>query len=171
MLQMAKEKLGKASGGYLSSGLNIGKKIIGYSDEATQANTDLETLGGWLTSNVPRMQGPQSDKDTLMYAQMAAKVGDKLTPIKDRLSAINTLEELNNKYINKQSVQPNILDELAKQVGTKSPLPDATTIPMTLPVKGGIPSGIITVKSAQEASVLPSGTQFMTPDGRLKVRP
>jgi hypothetical protein len=110
LLSMAEKLLPKATGSYAGAAYALGKKAVGVSDESTQANADLETLAGWLTSNVPRMQGPQSDKDTLMYAQMGAKVGDKTVPIQDRLSAVKTLRELNDKYTNPQ---PTVYDQEA----------------------------------------------------------
>ena len=98
MLDIAEELLPKATGSYAGTAVNIGKRVIGYSDEATQTNKKLKTLSGWLTSNVPRMEGPQSNYDIQVYMQMASDVGDTTVPYEDRLAALQTLRELNNKY-------------------------------------------------------------------------
>jgi hypothetical protein len=51
--------------------------------------------------------------------------------------------------------------------------PAATTAPQAPGAPMGAPptGGPVRVNTPQEALALPSGTQFMTPDGRLKVRP
>ena len=51
-----------------------------------------------MTSNVPRMQGPQSDKDVLLYKTMAAEVGNRNKPVSARMAALDTLEKLQSKY-------------------------------------------------------------------------
>lgn len=51
-----------------------------------------------MVSNVPRMEGPQSDFDVKNYREMAATVGDSTIPVKDRLAALDTLEQLQAKY-------------------------------------------------------------------------
>jgi len=97
-IQRAREYLPKATGSGLGALRDIGKGIVGRSDEQTQANAALETISGWLVSNVPRMEGPQSDFDVQNYKTMAAKVGNSTVPIGDRLAALDELEGLQTKY-------------------------------------------------------------------------
>jgi len=77
-------------------------QIIGYAPTSAVTAQELEVLGGWLTSNVPRMEGPQSDKDTAQYKLMAGSVGDRTLPIKTRLGAIKVLKDLQEKYKDSQ---------------------------------------------------------------------
>jgi hypothetical protein len=91
-------KEGKATGSTIGAGVAAGKKVFGVSDASTQANQDLELISGWMVANVPRMEGPQSNYDVQNYQKMAATVGDKTIPIEDRLSALRTLRQLQNKY-------------------------------------------------------------------------
>lgn len=56
------------------------------SDPAAQARA-LSTIQGWLTSNVPRMEGPQSNFDVMNYQQMTGMVGNEKLPIRTRLAA------------------------------------------------------------------------------------
>lgn len=97
-IQLARELLPKATGSYLGAAKNIGKRIVGTSDVETQANAKLKAISGWLTSNVPRMEGPQSNYDVQVYREMAANVGDTTLPFADRMAAIDTIEEINNRY-------------------------------------------------------------------------
>ena len=56
---------------------------------------------------MPKMSGPQSDKDVQMYREMAGELADDTKPIQTRLAALQTIEQLNNKYreINSRSGQ------------------------------------------------------------------
>lgn len=97
---------GNATGSIVGSAVASGKKAFGVSDASTQANKRLENIGAWMTANVPRMQGPQSDADRVYYQQMAGQVGDKTVPVKDRLAALKQLRVLQEKYKNIQGFNP-----------------------------------------------------------------
>lgn len=98
ILDKAEMLLPKATGSGLGAIGAAGKQFVGVSDEESQANAQLETLSGWLVSNVPRMEGPQSNFDVENYLEMAANVGDKSIPIQDRLAALQGLRALHEKY-------------------------------------------------------------------------
>jgi hypothetical protein len=72
--------------------------FFGKSTEGADAAAQLDTIAGWMTANVPRMQGPQSDKDVLLYKQMAGDVANRNLPASRRLAALDTLEKLQGKY-------------------------------------------------------------------------
>jgi hypothetical protein len=91
-------KKGAATGSVIGTGYAYGKRIFGVSDESTRANNQLKLIAGWMVSNVPRMEGPQSNYDVGVYREMAASVGDSTLPIEDRLSALDVLEALQRKY-------------------------------------------------------------------------
>lgn len=74
-----------------------GRKV-GMTSESAKTAAQLETLSGWMVANVPRMEGPQSNFDVENYKVMAAKVGDRTTPVDERLAALDTLEALHRKY-------------------------------------------------------------------------
>lgn len=71
----------------------VGQPLKGMS-QAQQ----LKAIGGWLVSNVPRMEGPQSDRDVANYAIMAGTVGDETLPAPVRKEALKTVIALQNKY-------------------------------------------------------------------------
>lgn len=108
-IEKARELIPLATGSGFGRAVDATTGFVGISTAGDDASTSLETLAGWMTSNVPRMQGPQSDKDTLLYRQMAAQVGDRTKTRSARLKALDTLEELRTKY--------------AEKAGTDSPPP------------------------------------------------
>jgi hypothetical protein len=72
--------------------------VFGKSFKSADVAAQLDTLSGWMVSNVPRMEGPQSDFDVKNYKTMAGMVGDKTKPMSQRLAALDTLEQLQQKY-------------------------------------------------------------------------
>ena len=72
--------------------------FFGSSTKGADTASQLDTVSGWLTSNVPRMEGPQSDKDVQQYRIMAAEVGDRTKPVSQRLAAAKELQSLQAKY-------------------------------------------------------------------------
>lgn len=77
-------------GSWVDKGLNM----VGVTTGSANAANQLKVIGGAMTSKVPRMQGPQSDKDTLLYRQMAGQVGDDTLPVEQRLAALDTVEAM-----------------------------------------------------------------------------
>lgn len=72
--------------------------FFGESNKGADLASQLDTLSGWLTANVPRMEGPQSDRDVMQYKIQAAAVGDRTKPVSQRLKAAEELQSLQNKY-------------------------------------------------------------------------
>ncbi len=95
----ARELLKKATGSPVGALVDKTVALTGKSTEGADATAALETLGGWMTANVPRMEGPQSDKDTTLYRQMAGDVSNPAKPISQRLAALDILEKLGQKYL------------------------------------------------------------------------
>jgi hypothetical protein len=98
ILGQAEMLLPKASEGWGGAISSAAKGAAGMSDQNTQANEQLRLLSGWLVSNVPRMEGPQSDFDVQNYRTMAADLGNITKPIGDRLAALQGLRALQQKY-------------------------------------------------------------------------
>lgn len=99
-------KRGDATGSMVGAGIAAGKSAFGISDKSTQDNQQLELISGWMVSNVPRMEGPQSNYDIQNYQTMAAVVGDKTKPRADRLAALRELRGLQEKYKEVQTGAP-----------------------------------------------------------------
>jgi len=82
----------------VGAAVDVAGRIVGFSPKSAQVASQLETLSGWLVSNVPRMEGPQSNYDVQVYREMAGRVGDRTIPVNERLAAIRTLRGLQTKY-------------------------------------------------------------------------
>jgi len=121
LLGEARNLLPKATGSGIGSIINAGKGFVGVSDEQTQANAGLEAIGARLVIQMPRMEGPQSDKDTALYKAMAGKIGDSSIPIGDRLAAIDVIESLNAKYLNKGTQAPPGANEIGDAAQSMMP--------------------------------------------------
>lgn len=110
----------------------IGRPLKG----ATQAQ-QLEALSGWLTANIPRMEGPQSDADVRNYATMAGKIGDRTLPAETRKAALATLIELQGKYAALNGVEA---PKAAAPSGAKPPTPMKGMTMDGYKFKGGNPA-------------------------------
>ncbi len=73
-------------------------RVFGIATKGDVATAKLGTLGGQLVALMPKMSGPQSDKDVEMYKQMAGKLDDPSIPVEIRKAALGTIRELNDKY-------------------------------------------------------------------------
>ena len=70
-----------------------------------------------MVAAMPKMSGPQSDKDVAMYKDMAGNLSDPTIPIETRLAALDTIEKLNQKYKGLNSGE--IPASIAKPSGAK----------------------------------------------------
>lgn len=77
----------------------------GMSTDSADVSSQLQTLSGWLVSNVPRMEGPQSNVDVANYQVMAGAVGDPTRPISQRLRAAEEVKRLQDKYAELNGIQ------------------------------------------------------------------
>lgn len=78
--------------------IDKGLGAVGTSTKGGETAAQLEALSGWLVSNVPRMEGPQSNIDVLNYQTMAGRIGDRNLPIGTRKAAAEEVQRLQNKY-------------------------------------------------------------------------
>ena len=98
-MDTVKTLLGKdptASG--IGTAVDSAATLFGLTPKGAEAADGLRAASGWMTSHVPRMEGPQSDKDRQMYLEMAGKVGDSTLPVARRMAALQTVEELTKRY-------------------------------------------------------------------------
>lgn len=75
-----------------------GMGAFGMSTKGGETAAQLEALSGWLVSNVPRMEGPQSNIDVQNYQTMAGRIGDRNLPIGTRQAAAQEVKRLQQKY-------------------------------------------------------------------------
>lgn len=105
LLDEAEKLLPRATGSAAGAGVDALAASVGQSTAGAQATAQLQTIAGQLTSKMPRMQGPQSDKDVQLYQQMAGDLANPNKPVATRMAALRTIRVLNEKYAGQQSQQ------------------------------------------------------------------
>jgi len=90
--------LPKATGSYIGAGVDALAGSAGYGTKGAESTAQLKALEGALVSKMPKMSGPQSDKDVLLYKQMAGQVGDNTIPVNQRQAASRMIRKLNERY-------------------------------------------------------------------------
>ncbi len=76
--------------------------FFGRSTTGATANAPLKVLEGRIIAMMPRMEGPQSDRDIELYRAMAGKIGDPSTPTDQKLMAIGEVRRLARQYAHMQ---------------------------------------------------------------------
>lgn len=90
--------LPKATNSYVGRGLDYLVRGFGGANQGDIATDQLKTLSGQLVSLMPKMSGPQSDKDVAMYKEMAGNLSDPTKSVEARMAALSTIRDLNEKY-------------------------------------------------------------------------
>lgn len=98
LTDQASPLLEKAPGSYLGMAGNFLGRAVGADTDATKAQAQLDVLAGSLISKMPKMSGPQSDKDVALYRAMAGNLNDPTLPASAKRAAMTTLRGLNEKY-------------------------------------------------------------------------
>ena len=94
------------TGSMLGSLMDSAGALVKYTPSGAKEADRLKVLGGALVSKVPRMQGPQSDKDVTLYKEMAGQVGNDKIPPERRLAALEEVKRLYAKYEHLNQEQP-----------------------------------------------------------------
>lgn len=89
---------GAPSSGLAENLVTGAREIFGGGGQTSKADAQLKILGNKLTGQVPRFEGPQSDKDTAIYQAAAGDLQNPNIPIPTRLASIQTMIDLNKKY-------------------------------------------------------------------------
>lgn len=91
--------LPQATGGALGKAYDSAAAAVNHSTDSAKASAQLDILAGRLTSSVPRMQGPQSDRDVELYQKQAGDLANRNLPIATRQAAAKELRRLQMKYL------------------------------------------------------------------------
>lgn len=107
ILDLAEPLLKDATQSLAGSTIDSAGRLVGLSSKGAEAAAQLKTLEGALIMKMPRMEGPQSNADQLLYRQMAAQIGDATVPAPQRKAAMDMLRSLNKRYSGGQQPQAN----------------------------------------------------------------
>lgn len=98
LITMASDLIPKATGSGLGAAVDSANRFVGRTTDSAQAAARLEALGGALVTKMPRMEGPQSNMDQILYREMAGKIGDRTVPAEEKAAALETVRQLNERY-------------------------------------------------------------------------
>lgn len=102
LLQMATPLVDKATSSYIGQGADFTAQLFGKATPGSQAAAQLRVIEGMLISKMPKMSGPQSDKDVLLYRQMAGQIGDPSIPAAQKKAAMIAIANINRRYAGQQ---------------------------------------------------------------------
>ena len=94
LIESAKKIIPQSTGSYAGAGADQVARFFGSSTNGDTAAAQLKALEGSLVSKMPKMSGPQSDKDVALYRQMAGEIGDPTIPQSRKLAALQVIEEI-----------------------------------------------------------------------------
>ena len=100
LMDGVEELIDKAHGSGLGNIVGGAQNFFGISSDKNAADAQLNALSGALVSKQPKMSGPQSDKDVLLYKQMAGDLGNPTLPASVRKAAAQTVREIQRTYLN-----------------------------------------------------------------------
>jgi hypothetical protein len=98
ILDQAEPLLEQSTGSYGGAAIDQAARVFGHATDGAKAAAQLKALQGTLVSKMPKMSGPQSDKDVLLYKEMAGQIGDPTIPAEQKRAAMQTIRELNTRY-------------------------------------------------------------------------
>ena len=98
LLDRADVLLPNSTGSVIGTGVDAAAGAFGYATPGAKAAQQLKMLQGALIARMPKMSGPQSDKDVELYRQQVGEIGNSNLPIETRQSASLGLRQLQEKY-------------------------------------------------------------------------
>lgn len=98
LVDEAEKLISKSTGSYAGAGIDLGARAIGMSTTGAEAAAQLQVLQASLMLNMPRMEGPQSDRDVQLYREAAGQIGDPTVPNGIKRAALKTIRTLNERY-------------------------------------------------------------------------
>ena len=125
ILQQAAPLINKSTGSGLGNVVDTAQAFFGGSNPGAEAAAQLKVLGGALVSKMPKMSGPQSDKDVLLYKEMAGRIGDPTVPAAQKKQAMSTINELQAKYAGAEVTPLDFGDATGNKPLTGMPSQDA----------------------------------------------
>lgn len=115
-------------GGPTASGVGaIADGVLGFIGKTTPSSNlaaELDTTSKWLTQNVPKAPGQQTDFELKQYQQAAGDVGDRTKPVSQRLASLRAAQEMISLWENRAKSGEQVPSQ-AQQPKTFGMLPPA----------------------------------------------
>jgi hypothetical protein len=132
----------KPTGSGIGRAVDVVGDVFGYSVPGAAESADLKAVAARLTMRVPRFEGPQSDKDREEYK--AGQLANDKVARETRLSAIRKMREIYTGY----------------EDGTRGRL-----------VQQQVQNTARRIANDADYNALPSGAEFIAPDGSRRRKP
>jgi hypothetical protein len=97
-LELADPLVDVATGSGTGAAADKVAAFFGESTTGDQAIAQLKIIQANLMANMPRMEGPQSDRDVQLYREAAGELGDPAVPRQRKKAAVNMIRALQQKY-------------------------------------------------------------------------
>lgn len=97
-LDMADSLIDIATGSATGAAADKVAAFFGKSTDGAEANAQLKVLQADLMTTMPRMEGPQSDRDVQLYREASAQLGDPTIPRAVKKAALSSVRAIQEKY-------------------------------------------------------------------------
>lgn len=98
MVTMADPLIDVATGSATGAAADKVAGFFGVALDGAKATAQLKVLQANLMTNMPRMEGPQSDADVLLYQQAAGQIGDPTVPREQKKASLRIIRALQGRY-------------------------------------------------------------------------
>jgi hypothetical protein len=98
LLDQADALVDVSTGSGLGSIVDSAAGFFGAAPAGAQAAGKLKVIGANLVLGLPRLEGPQSDRDTALYKEAAAQIGDDTAPAATKKAALATVRAIQEQY-------------------------------------------------------------------------
>lgn len=98
LIQQARGILPDATASGIGAQADNAARYFGQTTKSAQNAAKLSAIGGNMLMMMPRMEGPQSDRDVENYKLMTGKIGDPTIPAAERAAAMDAIEEIASRY-------------------------------------------------------------------------
>jgi hypothetical protein len=99
LLNDAEQHIGTATNSFIGTGVDTLARGVGYATQGDKSIASLKAIEGGLLSQMPRMEGPQSDRDVKIYQQAAGMVGNPTVPRELKAEAIKAIRVIQERYV------------------------------------------------------------------------
>lgn len=110
LLDGVEDLIDKSVGSGAGAAAAAAGNFVGSSSEAADATAALKVLQGNIMLAMPRMEGPQSDRDTQLYRDNAAQLAEPI-PASQRKKAVAEIRRIQEKYKSAGTNAPSKADD------------------------------------------------------------
>jgi hypothetical protein len=94
LLNSAQTLIEGATGSAVGAGYDVLAAGFGKSTAGARNIAELKAIETQLILNMPRLEGPQSDRDAQLYREAAGKIGDPTVPKETKQAALKQIQEI-----------------------------------------------------------------------------